>query len=80
MVAAAAETVGAPDLADIEPDFEPVGEAVEKARDVARRRVILAAEAVLLAGGSACLASAAPRTARARAFNRILRPTRSCCR
>ena len=50
VVAAAAETVGAPDLPDVEPDLQPVGEAVEEARDVARRRVILAAEAVRRAG------------------------------
>jgi hypothetical protein len=35
MVAAAAKPVGAPDLPDVEPDIQPVGEAVEKARDVA---------------------------------------------
>ena len=46
VVAAAAEAVGAPDLANVEADIQPVGEAVEEARDVARRRVILAAEAV----------------------------------
>ena len=46
MVAAAAEAVGAPDLHDVEADVEPVGQAVEEARDVARRRVILTAEAV----------------------------------
>src|SRR5438045_3124128 len=45
MVAAAAKAVVAPDLAHVEPDFQPVGEAVEIARDVARRRVIFAAEA-----------------------------------
>ena len=46
MFATSAEPVGAPDLADVEPDPQPIGEAVEEARDVARRRVILAAEAV----------------------------------
>ncbi len=46
MIAAAAEPVGAPDLPHVETDVEPVGEAVEEARDVARRRVVLAAEAV----------------------------------
>ena len=55
MVAAAAEAVGAPDLPDVEADLQPVGEAVEIARDVARRRVILAAEAVRRApSSSAC--------------------------
>ncbi len=50
MVAAAAEAVGAPDLPHVEPDLQPVGEAVEEARDVARRAVVLAAEAVGLRG------------------------------
>src|SRR4051794_2797805 len=50
MVAAPAEAVGAPDLAHVESDLEPVGEAVEIARDIARRRVIFAAEAVRLRG------------------------------
>ena len=48
MVAAAAEAVVAPDLHDIEADVQPVGEAVDEARDVAPRRVILPAEAALL--------------------------------
>ena len=46
VVPASAEAVRAPDLSDIEPDLQPVGEAVEIARYVARRAVILAAEAV----------------------------------
>src|SRR5436190_20181037 len=50
MVAAAAEAVVAPDLHDVETDVQPVGEAVEEARDVAAGRVILAAEAALLRG------------------------------
>src|SRR4051812_8666664 len=50
VVPAAAETVIAPHLADVEANVEPVSELVEIARDVARRRVILAAEAALLSG------------------------------
>src|SRR4051794_13061154 len=46
MVAAAAEAVGAPDLPHVEPDLQPVREAVEIARDVARRAVVLTPEAV----------------------------------
>ena len=45
MVAAAAEAVVAPDLADVEAEAEIVGQRVEEARQVARRRVILAAQA-----------------------------------
>ena len=45
MVAAAAEAVVAPDLADVEAEAEIVGERVEEARQVARRRVVLAAQA-----------------------------------
>src|SRR4051812_11013894 len=46
VVAAATEAVSAPDLPQVEANDEPVREAVEKARDVARGCVILAAEAV----------------------------------
>src|SRR6185436_8194244 len=48
MVAAAAEAVGAPDLADVEAEREALGEAVDEARQVARGRIVLAAEAALL--------------------------------
>ena len=60
MVAAAAEPVVAPDLADVEAEREIVGEAVDEAREVARRRVVLAAEAALL-GGQILVAPASAR-------------------
>src|SRR6185369_17957263 len=50
MVAAAAEAVGRPYLPHVEPDVEPVGEAFEIARNIARRAVILPAETVGLRG------------------------------
>src|SRR5437879_4121793 len=50
MVAAAAEAVVTPHLADVETDLQPVGKAVEVARDVAPGGVILASEATLLQG------------------------------
>src|SRR3546814_18397565 len=47
MVAAPPEAVGAPYLPDVEPEGELVGQFLDEARDVARRRIVEAAPAAL---------------------------------
>jgi hypothetical protein len=50
VVAAAAEAVVAPDLADVEAEADPGRQLGEEAGEVARGRVVLAAEAALAGG------------------------------
>jgi hypothetical protein len=80
MIAAAAEAVVAPDLADVEAEAEIVGKSRSQRDRLRDGRVVLAAKAALAAARSSLPCQRGPSEKTRTAMSSHLPSSRSCCR